>query len=171
MKTTNFKVKDRQIERLNYEPVIVGYQNVDTFHFDFDEEWEGLDKTLVFRVKDKKYRIALTNDEVVLPKQIYPCEGGFVDFGIYGKKEETVLTTSLSRIYIQEGVYEDEEIEELPIGSEDDIYIETKEYDENGEYHLETLYLDSIEVETITNMTDASNENTNKIMVQDNSSE
>ena len=41
MKTTNFKVNNRQIERLNCE-LLAGYQNVDTFKFEFDEEWERI---------------------------------------------------------------------------------------------------------------------------------
>ncbi len=168
MRTTNFKIKNRRIERLNYEPIMVGCRNVDTFKFEFDDEWNELDKTLVFKSNGKKYRISLIKDEVVLPKEIYPCGGGFVDFGIYGKKGEVILTTSINKIYIYEGVYEEEGIEDIPSGSEDDVYIETKAYDENEEYHLETLYLDSVEIETITNMTDTSDENTNKIMVQDN---
>lgn len=123
MKTTNFKIKDRQIEMLNYQ-VMAGYQNVDTFHFEFDDEWEGLDKTLKLIVEDKKYHIAILNGEAILPSEVYERSGN-IAFGVFGVGDKTTLATTLTTFYVHDGAYgEGEEPSNLPTPTQWDLYVE-----------------------------------------------
>jgi len=123
MKTTNFEVKNRKIERIDFT-THTGEYNVDTFKFNFDEEWNELDKTLVIVVNDKTYNIAILNDEAILPKEAY-VDSQRISIGVFGKKEDILLASNLIEIWMTEGAYkEGEEPENLPTPTQWDLYIQ-----------------------------------------------
>lgn len=122
MYVTYFEVKNRQICTTNTIKY-TGVFNVDTFKFNFDEEWDDLNKTLVIIVGDKTYNISLLNNTAILPKEAYnPNEK--VVIGIFGKNENTLLATELINIVTYENAYhEGSEPENLPAPSQWDLYI------------------------------------------------
>lgn len=121
MKKTNFKVENRIIEQLDMQN-IVGAFNVDTFHFDFDDEWSNLNKTLVLIVAGKTYNVAMLNNEAVLPNEVYNKDK--VQFGVYGKNENTILATALSEFYLYESSYKEGiEPSNIPTPTQWDLYV------------------------------------------------
>ena len=122
MKTTNFKIEERKLNKLNSVPYM-GELNVDTFHFEFDDEWAGLEKTLVIIAEDKTYNVALLNDEAVLPTEAY-IDNKSISIGVFGKKDNTILSTNLIDIWITKGAYaEGQEPSNLPTPTQWDLYI------------------------------------------------
>lgn len=123
MKTTNFKIQERKLNKLNVVPY-TGELNVDTFHFEFDEEWTGLEKTLVIIAENKTYNVALLNDEAVLPTEAY-IDNKSISIGVFGKKDNTILSTNLIDIWITKGAYaEGQEPSNLPTLTQWDLYVE-----------------------------------------------
>ena len=123
MVTTNFLVKKRKISQLDSVPY-TGEYNIDTFHFEFDEEWEGLDKTLVLISGGQRYNIALLNDSALMPFETYQIKGN-VQIGLFGTDNgNRVLATGWLPLYIEEDSYEvNTEPENLPSPTQWDLYV------------------------------------------------
>ena len=123
MHITCFDVRYRKI----YPKDIIKYTgvyNVDTFRFNFDEEWDGLVKTLTIIVGDTTYNVPLIEDEAILPKEAY-VKDKRVAIGIYGSGEDKLLATELIDLIMSKGAYEEgKEPENLPTPSQWDLYIE-----------------------------------------------
>ena len=79
---TNFLVKKRKISQIDSVPY-TGEYNIDTFEFEFDDEWEGLDKTLVIVAGDKRYNVALMHNACVVPFETYQVKGNIL-IGVFG---------------------------------------------------------------------------------------
>lgn len=122
MITTNFVVKKRKISQINSIP-FTGEYNIDTFKFEFDEEWEGLDKTLVI-VTDETYNVALLNDECVVPMEFYDKKGE-VKIGLFGSSgNEKILATGWCSIYPEDDAYKrGQEPSNLPTPTQWDLYV------------------------------------------------
>lgn len=122
MKITKFEIKNRMIEKIDFE-TYTGELNVDTFHFDFDEEWTGLDKTLVIIAEDKTYNVALLNDEAIIPSEAY-VNNKAITLGVFGQKENTILSSSLTELWMTKGAYQEgENPSNLPTPTQWDLYI------------------------------------------------
>ena len=123
MVQTNFLVKKRKISQLDSVP-LTGEYNIDTFHFDFDEEWEGLDKTLVLISGGQRYNIALLNNEALMPFETYQIKGN-VQIGLFGTDNGyRTLATGWLPLYIEEDSYEvNTEPENLPSPTQWDLYV------------------------------------------------
>ena len=105
MYTTNFKVQKRKISQIDSVPY-TGEYNIDTFKFEFDDEWEGLDKTLVFISGDNRYNIALLNNEALMPFEMYQIKGN-IQIGLFGTDNGLrTLATGWLPLYIEEDSYE-----------------------------------------------------------------
>lgn len=184
IKKVNFEIKDRKIEKKDFI-TMAGKQNVDVFHFEFDNEWENLDKTLVLIVDGKTYNIALLNNEVILPKEAYVKNGGYITVGIFGKNGNTILSSTLATVYITKGAYaEGEEPSNLPLQTQWDLYIaeinnllvqaqiaeknaktseaNAKTYANNAEQTIETVNIVKTEVEETQDEVNKTVENFNK---------
>ena len=123
MITTNFLVKKRKISQLDSVPY-TGEYNIDTFHFEFDEEWNGLDKTLVIVTDNKRYNVPLLHDECVIPYEFYTYKGNVLIglFGTYEGQYQTLATGWLP-IYIEDDSYSSVEPENLPTPTQWDLYV------------------------------------------------
>lgn len=123
MVTTNFKVQKRKISQIDSVPY-TGEYNIDTFKFEFDEEWEGLDKTLVFISGNNRYNIALLNDEALMPFEMYQIKGN-IQIGLFGTDNGLrTLATGWLPLYIEEDSYEvSVEPENLPTPTQWDMYV------------------------------------------------
>ena len=84
MKTTKFEIKQRILNKLN-QVTYTGKSNVDTFKFEFDEEWNDLEKTLVIINDVATYNLPLLNDEAIIPIEFY-SDSQIVTVGVFGKK-------------------------------------------------------------------------------------
>lgn len=103
MVTSKFKIENKKIKRIDEVP-IVGDLNVDTFSFEFDSEWEGLTKTILFIKDDKKHLDNLIDDEIVLPNMVYGA--GDLLFGLYGKQgNQVICSTPLYSITVLQSAY------------------------------------------------------------------
>lgn len=122
MKITKFEVRERKISKLN-QVTYAGESNVDTFHFDFDDEWKELEKTLVIIVDGTTYNVALLNDEVVLPIEAY-VDNKSITIGVFGRNGDTVLSSTLKDIWMTKGAYEiGKEPSNLPTPTQWDLYV------------------------------------------------
>ena len=70
MKTTKFEIKKRILNKLS-QITYTGNSNVDTFCFEFDEEWNELEKTLVIITDIATYNLPLLNNEAIIPTEFY----------------------------------------------------------------------------------------------------
>ena len=126
MKKTLFKVENRVIDTID-KTNFTGLLNVDKLEFIFNEEWDDLDKTLVIILGETTLNLAMINDSVVLPPDIYDAEE--CQIGIFGTKVENgeakkILTTMPYILPICEGMYkEGEEPSNLPTPTQWDLYI------------------------------------------------
>lgn len=123
MRTTNFEVKNRILNKID-SITYTGDLNVDTFLFDFDDEWQELDKTLVLIIGEKTYNVALINDEAVLPNEAY-LDNQSITVGVFGKKGDTILSSNLINIWMTKGAYvEGQEPDNLITPTQWDLYVE-----------------------------------------------
>ena len=120
IKTSFFKVENRKITKIN-DVNYTSLQEVDKFHFFFDDEWEGLDKVIKICVKDNIYEYPLLKDEVIIPPEAYVP--GIISIGINGVKDSRVLATGLTTITIGESAYSDELPSNMPTPTQWDLYI------------------------------------------------
>ena len=127
MKTSLYQVSNREISMISGAKY-AGRHNVDRFKFVFDEEWEGLDKTLKIKQGEHIYYVSLLNDTGLIPDEAY--DGKEINIGIIGTRLvegnlEVVLSTLPYRIPIDDGVYEEgEEPSNLPTPTQWDAYID-----------------------------------------------
>lgn len=123
MVSTNFLVKKRKISQIDSIPY-TGEDYIDTFKFEFDGEWEGLDKTLVIVSGNQRYNVPLLNDECVVPFEFYQIKGNVL-IGLFGTDGEyQTLATGWLPIYVEEDSYEvGVEPENLPTPTQWDLYV------------------------------------------------
>lgn len=124
MITTNFIVSKRKISQENKVP-FTGEYNIDKFHFTFDEEWNGLDKTLVIVTDDTHtYNVALLNDEAIVPMEFYQTKGNII-IGVFGTNgTEQILATGWLSVYIEDDAYKaGQEPSNLPTPTQWDLYV------------------------------------------------
>ena len=123
MKTTKFQIKERILNKLS-QVTYTGKSNVDIFHFEFDEEWLGLEKTLVIITDISTYNIPLLNDEAVVPNEFY-LDSQIVTVGVFGKKDDIILSSTLKNIWLTKGAYAvGQEPSNIPTPTQWDLYIQ-----------------------------------------------
>jgi len=123
MLITNFRVEKRKISLIDNPVPFTGEYNIDTFKFEFDEEWEGLNKTLVI-VSDNTYNVSLLNDQCLIPMEFYNKKGS-ISIGVFGTiGNGKILATGMYPIYIEEDAYKrGQEPANLPTQTQWDLYI------------------------------------------------
>jgi len=124
MITTNLEVKKRKISVLENQIPYTGEYNIDSFHFTFDDEWNGLDKTLVIIADNQRYNVALLNDMCVIPYQFYDYKGNVL-IGLFGTDgTNQTLATGWLPLYIEDDAYaRGVEPENLPTQTQWDLFI------------------------------------------------
>lgn len=88
------------------EPVTSGSVNVYGARFAFSEDWEGFEKTAVFRAGGESVSVLLDNTgEMVVPWEVLTTPGRRLEAGVYGTQgTEVVLPTVWADLgYIQAG--------------------------------------------------------------------
>lgn len=74
-------VRDRRVRRTGTEPLVAGTAQVDTFTIDFDAEWTGMVKVVVFQNGDSTAQLLYTGEtqipaNVLAPGELYvACHG------------------------------------------------------------------------------------------------
>lgn len=123
MKITKFEIKQRVLNKLN-QVTYTGKSNIDTFDFEFDEEWIGLEKTLVIITDIATYNVPILNNKVTIPTEFY-IDSQIVTIGVFGKKDNTILSSTLKNIWLTKGAYTlGQEPANLPTPTQWDLYIE-----------------------------------------------
>ena len=83
MKIINAIVNNVDVTLKNVDTIIENQVNNAKMVIKFDETWKQFDKYVVFKDENlKTYKVAVINDEVILPSEL---KSGFVDFQIYGQ--------------------------------------------------------------------------------------
>lgn len=81
-----------------------GSVNFDSCSFDFDEEWDGFERSAVFGIGRDTFRVPLDeNNSCFIPS---PCmeKEGLITIGVFGTKDDTVIATNAVTHHIDEGV-------------------------------------------------------------------
>lgn len=83
MKIINAIVNNVDVTLESVDTIIENQVNNAKMIIKFDESWKQFDKYVVFKDENlKTYKVAVINDEVMLPNEL---KSGFVDFQIYGQ--------------------------------------------------------------------------------------
>lgn len=103
-----FKLQAKKTELclLEREPTTSGSVNVYEARFEFSEDWEGLEKTAVFRAGEKSVSVLLDDTgETVVPWEVLTVPGKRLEAGVYGTRAaEVVLPTVWTDLgYIRTG--------------------------------------------------------------------
>lgn len=107
------QVTKNQLELQQVEPMTSGSANVYVVRFEFSKEWEGLNKTAVFRATgigiDSPITVSVLLDdsnECMVPWEVLTVPGSTVLFGAYGLLGNNVVlpTVWLSQGVVLEGV-------------------------------------------------------------------
>lgn len=103
-----FKLQAKKTELclLEREPTTSGSVNVYEARFEFSEDWEGLEKTAVFRAGEKSVSVLLDDTgETVVPWEVLTVPGKRLEAGVYGTRAaEVVLPTVWADLgYIRTG--------------------------------------------------------------------
>ena len=104
--------KKNQLQCCRQEPVTSGSVNVYEARFAFSEDWEGLEKTAVFRAGEKSVSVLLGDTgEAMIPWEVLTLPGKRLEAGVCGARgEEIVLPTVWADLgYIQAGAAPGEE--------------------------------------------------------------
>lgn len=92
---------------LQKETVTSGSVNVYLCEFDFNSDWDGLEKTAVFQSGDNKVSVLLTTDQCQIPWEVLQNPRRTLEVGVYGTKSGNVVLPTIwaSLGTIKEGVY------------------------------------------------------------------
>ncbi|MBD5468874.1 MAG: hypothetical protein HDR21_12070 [Lachnospiraceae bacterium] len=121
MATLNLSVEGQLLTILNKDVIASGDVNVDRCQFTFSKEWEGHVKTAVFYQNKEKscYAILEENDGCMIPAEAMERAGNMY-IGVFGINGSKILTSTLEKIYIEEGAISGSEIDTEP---SDDIFL------------------------------------------------
>lgn len=126
MKIINAIVNNVDVTLESVDTIIENQVNNAKMVINFDESWNQFDKYVVFKDENLKiYKVAVINDEVILPSEL---KSGFVDFQIYGQiLNDNVIErrqpTKISGLVIENSLNPDSLDVSIPSPSEWDNYI------------------------------------------------
>lgn len=126
MKIINAIVNNVDVTLENVDTIIENQVNNAKMVIKFDETWKQFDKYVVFKDENlKTYKVAVINDEVILPSEL---KSGFVDFQIYGQiLNNNILEkrqpTKISGLVVENALSPDGLDVSIPSHSEWDNYI------------------------------------------------
>ena len=93
--TIKLKVEDENIVFTSSPPVFSGDVNTISAVFEFGANWDGLTKYAVFyRTIDKPYKVALPNDECLVPHEVMQTSGRMY-IGVYGTADNKQKTSEV----------------------------------------------------------------------------
>ena len=110
----SFDVVNQSVKRLERKELANFSQEYLRLSFDFkSDDWSGLTKFALFKVKDKAYRVALTNDKVIVPNAV--LRGDRFSFMVYGVDNEDVrVTTKSTLLYLEDSGFTEDVEDDLP---------------------------------------------------------
>lgn len=117
-----FDVTDHKLVKTIQNEYVAGYsQGYDICSFTFDEEWQALNKTAVFKQAEggTAYAAVIADDAAIIPAQVLTADTN-IYVGLYGSNEDSsvVLTTNWERIILVAGVAE----ADMPAPPEQSVY-------------------------------------------------
>ncbi len=126
MKIINVIVNNVDVTLENVDTIIENQVNNAKMIIKFDESWKPFDKYVVFKDENlKTYKVAVINDEVILPSEL---KSGFANFQIYGQVlNNNILEkrqpTKISGLVVENSLSSDGLDVSIPTPSEWDNYI------------------------------------------------
>lgn len=100
---------DQNLAWLDKQDIYSGDIRTDRVHFDFSRHWDGYAKTAIFcRSKDEVYQQMLDeNNSCIIPWEVLSRDG-CITIGVYGVKDDNVLTTQAIKYRVQNGAVSDQ---------------------------------------------------------------
>jgi hypothetical protein len=112
--TIQVKCVEHKLTITNLAFLTSGSSGVDSVSFSFCPKWDNMEKTAVFFMDDgQKYFVLLSNDSCEIPAETL-IEDGNLYFGVFGVKDEDVLTSELLKIRIVRGAYTSDSVPDAP---------------------------------------------------------
>lgn len=101
----DFRIENQKMRRTDNNIIAANSQEALKARFRFDENWNGLLKKAIFEYNNKALRMALENDECIIPYEV--LSEGFFDIGIIATSTEKDsayrLTTNILNIRVVKG--------------------------------------------------------------------
>lgn len=103
MTIIRMKCDGRMIRVIEKQIVATGDENEDVIVFEFSDDWDGYQKTAVFRAGDESYHQLLDiNNSAVIPHEVLQ-ESRTIKIGIFGVNDTSVKNSMLLHYNIVEG--------------------------------------------------------------------
>jgi hypothetical protein len=137
----SFEVSNQSVKRVERRELANYSQEYLQLSFDFKtSDWSGLTKFALFKCKGKAYRVALTEDKVLVPNAV--LRGDRFTFMVYGVNNDDVRVTTVSTLlYLEDSGFTEDVEDDLP---DDDpsiveqIYIAIDGKSDLGHTHTES---------------------------------
>lgn len=115
MGVLKLKTVDQNLTFLDQCSIYSGDINTDRVSFNFSEHWNGYTKTAIFyKYEDQVYSNLLDPDNsCIIPHEVLK-EEGVITIGVYGVKDDKVLTSEVIRYRLKRGAVSEKIIIEPP---------------------------------------------------------
>jgi hypothetical protein len=109
-----FNISNQSVKRVDRKELANYSQEYLQLSFTFKtDDWEGLTKFALFKKDKKAYRVALTNDKVMVPNAV--LTGDRFTFMVYGVNNEDVrATTHSTLLYLADSGFTEDVEDDLP---------------------------------------------------------
>lgn len=94
MVTHDLKVSSRRVSAKMARPIVAGSVGVDDISITLDEEWVGLDVSLIFESATTSVEVSYSGENVVIPWEVLR-EPGKVKITLVGRKNGATLVTAV----------------------------------------------------------------------------
>lgn len=104
MSQISFRVVDQELHLIDMPTVSSGNIQADKVAFTFSSEWDGRTKTAIFFVDEDEpyYQLLDDKDTCIIPAEVL-VDKARVHIGVFGVKDETILTSTILRYRIDKG--------------------------------------------------------------------
>ena len=137
----SFEVSNQSVKRVERRELANYSQEYLQLSFDFKtSDWSGLTKFALFKCKGKAYRVALTEDKVLVPNAV--LRGDRFTFMVYGVNNDDVRVTTVSTLlYLEDSGFTEDVEDDLPDddpGIVEQIYIAIDGKSDLGHKHTKS---------------------------------
>ena len=110
----SFEVSNQSVKRVERRELANYSQEYLQLSFDFKtSDWSGLTKFALFKCKGKAYRVALTEDKVLVPNAV--LRGDRFTFMVYGVNNDDVRVTTVSTLlYLEDSGFTENVEDDIP---------------------------------------------------------
>lgn len=105
MITIEAQVTGESITLVTTPPLATNTVDTVQVAFQFDNEWTGFSKTVMFwGTDDEEHAVEVVGDTAIIPHEVM-TEVGRIKFGVYGTNDDKVLVSAKVTYKIQDGAF------------------------------------------------------------------